>query len=94
MLVARLQREVTLRTHAGINPVQVLDLKCDAGNELVVLAGEPEFALTEITCLDEDTTALRAARAKLDKLLPTRMRFLRVSALPVRAEPHAAVASL
>jgi len=72
MLVARLQREVTLRTHASINPVQVLNLKCDSGSELVALAEEPEFALTEITCLDEDATALRAARAKLDKRLPTR----------------------
>ena len=93
MLVARLQREVNQRAHAGINPVQVLDLKCDAGNELVALAEEPEFALTEITCLDEDASALRAARAKLDKRLPTRTRFLRVSALryaqsPMRRSQH------
>ena len=93
MLVARLQQEVTLRSHAGINPVQVLNLKCDAGSELVALAEEPEFALTEITCLDEEATALRAARAKLDKRLPTRTRFLRVSAMryaqsPMRRSHH------
>ena len=93
MLVARLQREVTLRTHAGINPVQVLNLKCDTGNELVRLAEEPEFALTAITCLDDNATALRAARAKLDKRLPTQTRFLRVSAMryaqsPMRRSQH------
>ena len=73
--------------------MQVLSLKCDAGNELVTLAEEPEFALTEITCLDEDPTALRAARAKLDKRLPTKTRFLRVSAMryaqsPMRRSQH------
>jgi SAM-dependent methyltransferase len=93
ILIARLQREVTLRSHAGINPVQLLNLKCDAGNELVALAEEPEFTLTEITCLDEDATALRAARTKLDKRLPTRTRYLRVSAMryarsPMRRSHH------
>jgi len=93
MLVARLQREVALRTHAGINPVQVLNLKCDSGSELVALAKEPEFGLMEITCLDEDATALRAARVKLDKRLPTKTRFLRVSAMqyaqsPMRLSQH------
>ena len=93
MLVARLQQEVTLRSRAGINPVQVLNLKCDSGSELVALAEKPEFALAEITCLDEEATALRAARAKLDKRLPTRTRFLRVSALryahsPMRRAHH------
>jgi len=93
MLVARLQREVTQRAHAGINPVQVLNLQCDSGSELVSLAEEPEFGLTEITCLDEDATALRSARAKLDKRLPTKARFLRVSAMryaqsPMRRSQH------
>ncbi len=58
-----------------------------------MLAEEPEFALTEITCLDEDAKALRAARAKLDKRLPTRTRFLRISAMryaesPMRRSQH------
>ena len=93
MLVARLQQEVTLRSRAGINPVQVLNLKCDSGSELVALAQKPEFALAEITCLDEDATALRAARVKLDKRLPSKARFLRVSALryaqsPIRRSQH------
>ena len=93
MLVARLKREVTLRAHAGISPVQVLNLKCDAGTELVALAEEPEFALTKITCLDEDALALRAARAKLDKRFPPRTLFLRVSAMryaqiPMRRSQH------
>jgi SAM-dependent methyltransferase len=87
MLIARLLREVTLRTQAGINPVQVLNLKCDAGNELLTLAEEPEFALTEITCLDEDSTALRAARAKLEKRLPTQAWFLRVGAMRYAQSP-------
>ena len=93
MLVAGLQREVTLRTHAGINPVQVLNLKCDSGSELVALAEEREFALTAITCLDEDTTALRAARARLDKRLPTKQVSAgQRDAIP--AEPHAEVSAL
>ena len=31
MLTSRLQQEVVRRTEAGINPIQVLSLKCDTG---------------------------------------------------------------
>jgi SAM-dependent methyltransferase len=87
MLTRLLLQEVARRTQAGINPVQVLNLKCDSGSELVTLADEPEFATTQITCLDEDATALRAARAKLDERLVAGARFLRVNALVYARSP-------
>ena len=87
LLTRHLLQEVARRTQAGINPVQVLNLKCDSGSELVTLAEEPEFAAAQITCLDEDATALRAARAKLDKRLVVGARFLRVNALKYAGNP-------
>jgi SAM-dependent methyltransferase len=87
MLTRYLLQEVTQRIQAGINPVQVLNLKCDSGSELVTLADEPAFAATRITCLDGDAAALRAARARLDARLPVRARFLRVNALKYARSP-------
>ena len=87
MLTRHLLQEVAQRLQAGINPVQVLNLKCDSGSELVTLADEPEFAAAQITCLDEDAAALRAARAKLEERLPAKARFLRVNALQYARSP-------
>jgi SAM-dependent methyltransferase len=87
MLTRHILHEVAWRTQAGINPVQVLNLKCDSGVELIRLADEPEFAAAQITCLDEDPTALRAARAELDKKLIVRGRFYRVNALEYARSP-------
>lgn len=87
MLSRHLLEEVIWRTHAGINPVRVLNLKCDTGTELVWLADEPELASTQITCLDEDAAALRSARANLDKRLPVKARFLRINPLKYARSP-------
>jgi SAM-dependent methyltransferase len=87
LLTKRLLKEVALRTEAGTSPVQVLNLKCDSGRELVALADEPEFAAAQITCLDEDPSALRAARAALDGRLTAGARFVRVNALEYTRSP-------
>ena len=87
MLTRHLLQDVAQRSQAGVNPVQVLNLKCDSGVELVRLADEPGFAAAQITCLDEDPTALRTARAELDKRLLIRGRFLRVNALKYARSP-------
>jgi SAM-dependent methyltransferase len=88
LLTRRLLREVSLRAQAGDGPVRLLNLKCDTGSELVRLAGEPAFAAAQVTCLDEDSTALRAARASLDKRLALKARFVRIDALKYARSPH------
>ena len=87
ILTRQLLQEVAQRNQAGVSPVQVLNLKCDSGVELVQLADDPEFAAAQITCLDEDPTALRAARAELDKRLTIKGRFLRVNPLQYARSP-------
>jgi SAM-dependent methyltransferase len=87
MLSQRLLQEVTWRADAGINPVRVINLKCDTGTELVRLADNLEPASIQITCLDEDGAALRAARVNLDKRLPMKTRFLRINALKYARSP-------
>jgi SAM-dependent methyltransferase len=87
MLSARLLQEVVRRTEAGINPVQVLSLKCDTGREWPALVDEPELSAAQLTCLDEDSAALRAARANLGKRLTKQARFLRVSAMKYARSP-------
>ena len=87
MLTRHLLQEVTQRVQAGVNPVRMLNLKCDTGSELLRLADEPAFAAAQVTCLDEDSTALRTARARLDERLPVKTRFVRISALKYARSP-------
>ena len=51
------------------------------------LVDEPEFSAAQLTCLDEDTAALRAARANLGERLTAQARFLRVNAMQFARSP-------
>lgn len=78
MLTERLLQAVLGRVRTDTNQVQLLNLKSQAGRELIRLADQPAFSLVQITCLDDSATALRALRAELDNLLPGQAHYLRV----------------
>jgi hypothetical protein len=88
ILIKAVQRAVSLRAAAGIDPVRILCLHVSGAEEILSMAQDETFAaVAEVTCIDDRPNALRDARRGLDGRLMRPASFMHAGALRYSERP-------